>query len=82
MPNTSESAARQIVKDLKGTWHGRYGKVCCPAHADRRASLSVTPGRKAVLFHCFAGCSQDKIFGCTQEPPDQPGGHELGHAPG
>lgn len=62
MANTLESAARQIVKDLKGTWHGRYGKVCCPAHADRRASLSVTPGRKAVLFHCFAGCSQDEIL--------------------
>lgn len=62
MPNTPESAARQIVKDLKGIWHGRYGKACCPAHSDRRASLSVTPGRKAVLFHCFAGCSQDEIL--------------------
>jgi transposase len=32
---------------------------CCPAHDDRTPSLSVTLGRKAILFHCFAGCSKE-----------------------
>ncbi|WP_260610759.1 toprim domain-containing protein [Sphingomonas sp. IC081] len=66
MATTPQSAARQIVRDLKGTWHGRYGKVCCPAHDDRHASLSITPGRKAVLFHCFAGCTQNEIIGALR----------------
>jgi hypothetical protein len=36
--------------------------ACCPAHKDRRASLSVrelTDGR--VLAHCFAGCGVDDV---------------------
>ena len=50
------SEARERVKDLGGHWQGSYGMACCPAHEDRRPSLSITPGRKAVLYHCFAGC--------------------------
>jgi hypothetical protein len=41
--------------------------VRCPAHADGRASLSVTPGRQAVLFHCFAGCKQDAILAALRD---------------
>lgn len=36
---------------------------CCPAHADRRPSLSVRElddGR--ILIHCFAGCSVPAIL--------------------
>jgi len=62
MTHTPETAARQIVQDLKGTWHRKHGMVRCPAHQDGHASLSVTPGRKAVLFHCFAGCTQSAII--------------------
>lgn len=67
MTQTPESAARQIVRDLKGTWHRRHGMVRCPAHDDSRASLSVTPGRRAVLFHCFAGCTQDAIIAALRK---------------
>jgi len=67
MTHTPETAARQIVQDLKGTWHRKYGMVRCPAHEDARASLSVTPGRKAVLFHCFAGCTQDAILAALRD---------------
>ncbi|WP_084455699.1 DUF7146 domain-containing protein [Novosphingobium rosa] len=67
MTNTPETAARQIVRDLKGTWHRKHGMVRCPAHADGRASLSVTPGRQAVLFHCFAGCKQDAILAALRD---------------
>lgn len=59
---TVTAAAKEVVKRLKGTWHGSYGKARCPAHADSSPSLSITPGRSAVLFHCFAGCSQADIL--------------------
>ena len=34
----------------------------CPAHGDSTASLSVRVGERAVLFHCFAGCTADAIM--------------------
>lgn len=34
----------------------------CPAHEDRRASLSVSMGDKGVLFNCHAGCSKPDIL--------------------
>jgi hypothetical protein len=36
--------------------------ACCPAHEDRTPSLGVTLGRKAILFHCFAGCDQESVL--------------------
>ncbi|MCO5792488.1 MAG: toprim domain-containing protein [Blastomonas sp.] len=54
--------ARAIVESLNGTWHQNKGMCCCPAHDDRTPSLSVTLGRKAILFHCFAGCSNDEVI--------------------
>jgi hypothetical protein len=52
-----ESRARKIVERLGGRWRGSKGMCCCPAHDDRTPSLSVTIGRQAILFHCFAGCT-------------------------
>src|SRR3546814_13077628 len=57
-----ESRARQIVTDMGGHWRGAYGMVCCPAHDDRNPSLQVTPGKKAVLFQCWAGCTQEAVW--------------------
>lgn len=54
--------ARTIVESLNGTWRQNKGMCCCPAHDDRTPSLSVTLGRKAILFHCFAGCSNDEVI--------------------
>lgn len=34
----------------------------CPAHDDRSPSLGVTLGRTAILFHCFAGCSNEEVI--------------------
>lgn len=54
--------ARLIVESLNGTWRQNKGMCCCPAHDDRTPSLSVTLGRKAILFHCFAGCSNEEVI--------------------
>jgi hypothetical protein len=40
--------------------------ACCPAHADRSASLSIREtddGR--ILIHCFAGCSVHDVIGAA-----------------
>ena len=57
-----ERRARTIVESLQGTWSRGKGMCCCPAHDDRTPSLSVTLGRKAILFHCFAGCSNEDVI--------------------
>ncbi len=57
-----ERRARIIVESLRGTWRQGKGMCCCPAHNDRTPSLSVTLGRKAILFHCFAGCSNEDVI--------------------
>lgn len=57
-----ERRAREIVESLRGTWRRGKGMCCCPAHDDRTPSLSVTLGRKAILLHCFAGCTNEDII--------------------
>lgn len=34
----------------------------CPAHADKTPSLSLTERDGRILFHCFAGCTQDAVI--------------------
>ena len=54
--------ARRICESRGGKWSGTKGMACCPAHEDRTPSLGVTLGRKAILFHCFAGCDQQSVL--------------------
>lgn len=61
-----ERQARAIVESLDGTWRREKGMCCCPAHDDRTPSLSVTLGRKAILFHCFAGCSNEDVIAALE----------------
>ena len=56
------SVAKQLCEELGGHWSGAKGMARCPAHDDRTPSLGVTLGRRALLFHCFAGCSQDQVL--------------------
>jgi len=43
----------------RGTW-----LACCPAHADKRPSLSLRDtDNGAVLIHCFAGCTVHGVVG-------------------
>lgn len=57
-----EHRARKIVEALGGSWSRSKGMCCCPAHADRTPSLSITLGKRAVLVHCFAGCSNEGVM--------------------
>ena len=57
-----EYRARQIVERHSGTWRRGKGMCCCPAHDDRTPSLSVTLGNTAILFHCFAGCTNADVL--------------------
>lgn len=50
--------AQKITSKMKGTWHGTYGQVRCPAHDDHTPSLSVSDGVDGrLLAYCHAGCS-------------------------
>ncbi|WP_088306612.1 DUF7146 domain-containing protein [Novosphingobium sp. B 225] len=60
--NALEHRARKIVEALGGTWSRSRGMCCCPAHSDRTPSLSITLGKRAVLVHCFAGCSNEAVM--------------------
>lgn len=42
---------------------GRGWMAKCPAHQDRRPSLSISEGEDKVLLHCFAGCEIQAICG-------------------
>lgn len=46
---------------VKRTGQGKW-LACCPAHADKTASLSVRElDDRRVLVHCFAGCSVHEV---------------------
>lgn len=54
--------ADYIAEQLNGYKRGAGFMALCPAHADKNPSLSLkeaTSGK--ILFHCFAGCSQDDV---------------------
>lgn len=55
-------SGRTIVEALGGHWTPRGGMCRCPAHADATPSLSVRPGRRRLLFHCFAGCETRDVL--------------------
>ncbi len=57
-----EDQAEQIVRQLGGKWRGDFAMCRCPAHTDSTASLSIRVGTKAVLFHCFAGCTSEGVM--------------------
>lgn len=61
-PDSLEAEGRRIVERLGGRWTGSAGLCRCPAHDDRRPSLSVRVGRTSLLLHCFAGCAAADIL--------------------
>ena len=53
----------QIAAILNASGSGPQWTARCPAHDDRRASLSIGTGENGkVLLHCHAGCEPSAIF--------------------
>ncbi len=54
-----------LLRRLHGVRRSGSGYVAhCPAHRDRRPSLSVSEGEDGrVLLHCHAGCSTEAVVG-------------------
>lgn len=51
--------AEAVTAMLGGRWRGSYGSCRCPAHDDRKPSLSVSNGDDGkILVHCHTGCDQ------------------------
>lgn len=57
-----DAQGRSIVEALGGQWNARGAMCRCPAHTDQIPSLSVRPGQRRLLFHCFAGCDANAIM--------------------
>src|SRR3546814_20725297 len=75
-----EEQADRIVRQLGGKWQGDFAMCRCPAHADGKASLSIRVGERAVLFHCFAGCTADAIMAALRSGKIlAPIEHDPGH---
>ena len=62
MRDSLGATARRICELRGGKWSGTKGMACCPAHDDFTPSLGVSLGRRAILFHCFAGCDQQSVL--------------------
>ena len=51
-----------IAHDLGARRSGSGFMAKCPAHDDRKPSLSIAERNGKVLFHCHAGCSQESVL--------------------
>lgn len=80
-----DDEGRCLVEGLGGRWRKSGGLCRCPAHADRRPSLSVRPGRTRLLLHCFAGCTPEAILRALAMggllTPSTPAARDRGAAP-
>jgi putative DNA primase/helicase len=59
--SAADARSKELVRALGGQWCGTYGMVCCPAHRDRKPSLSIREKNGRVRFRCFAGCPPSKV---------------------
>lgn len=61
--------ADELLARLDGVRRTARGWVSrCPAHDDRRPSLTITAGERAWLVHCWAGCTLDAICAALDLP--------------
>lgn len=54
------------VEQLPAGSHNARYRACCPAHDDKKPSLSVTLAQSgAILLKCWTGCSAEEIIGAV-----------------
>jgi hypothetical protein len=54
---------RDVASLLPGSKRTGNGYICkCPSHEDKHASLKVSPGHKATVLFCHAGCTVDQVL--------------------
>lgn len=51
-----------LVRKLGGHWRHGKGMCRCPAHPDRKPSLSIRVGTSALLYKCWAGCDTRDVI--------------------
>lgn len=76
--------AENLTGRLRGRWHGRYGEALCPAHEDRRPSLSIRDGEQSVLVKCHAGRTPETVIAVLRRDglwSDTPGREPVGAKP-
>ena len=62
------SDARALTLALRGKWYRRYGLACCPAHGDRRPSLTLADAPDGRLFlHCKTGCDFRDVLAALRD---------------
>jgi len=53
---------KNVLERLSGvSVNGDPWKALCPAHSDKRPSLSIKNGTKGILIKCWAGCALEDI---------------------
>ena len=74
----AEFIARHLQKP---SGSGTKWTACCPAHDDKKPSLSLRDEGDRVLWKCHTGCTQDAVrqalkrqgllepYDCTWSPP-------------
>jgi putative DNA primase/helicase len=56
------AAFAQLVKGARRRADGVWWDACCPAHDDRKASLSFRNGDHRLILKCQAGCEEAAIL--------------------
>ena len=63
LPQDLEGTHKEILAKLpNGSFSGNTWNCVCPAHSDKRASLSVTLAEDKILVRCHAGCSTQDVL--------------------
>jgi putative DNA primase/helicase len=66
-PATTVITAESIAKALGGRKVGDSWMARCPAHDDRKPSLSIRDADDGkILLHCHAGCGQERVITALQ----------------
>ena len=60
--STAEEIAKYYGKNKEMRLRPGSWLTCCPAHQDNKPSMTVTDGRKDILFNCHAGCDTKDIM--------------------